>query len=533
MAGSPFSRKIERSVIGWNGTLNGSADFIALQSKLETSRAVWSWDIRSNKLSWSTPDTNDSEANEDHGRSNSVVVARELIESSSGWLGAAIRRVLQSGRPAHLTYQTSGQEGHHERWLEVTIAPVVEHDTIVKLLGFCHDTTDHMQCRHELHVRSHQQEVLTYLGARALIERDLQTFFNEVVVSVGEILKLELVKILELLPSNGELLLRAGIGWRDGLVGTARVKTGRDSQAGYTLAAGRAVIVEDLKSETRFKGQFLLHQHGVMSGISAPIASSDGRAYGVISAHTRTSVKFKQYDASFITSVANILAGAIRRNQLDQRHEQMIRELRHRSGNLFAQLLSLFSQTAKNSRNLPDLTEKFEGRVLAMANAHRLITEAGWSPTSLVQLLANLFATHRDRVELRGPDMLIEPDPTLGLSVALHELVTNACQHGSLCGADGRVLLAWSAMPTSLGPTLSIDWRETGGVGAAAPIQPGFGSRLIKMAIERQLNGRVEQEFGPSGLSVRLSVPLTGARWAQSSGASTGALPKDQPFLQL
>ena len=65
----------------------------------------------------------------------------------------------------------------------------------------------------------------------------------------------------------------------------------------------------------------------------------------------------------------------------------MIRELRHRSGNLFSQLLALFSQTAKNSKNLAELVTKYEARVLAMANAHRLVTEGGWKSASLIELL--------------------------------------------------------------------------------------------------------------------------------------------------
>src|SRR5262249_42636634 len=91
-------------------------------------------------------------------------------------------------------------------------------------------------------------------GERAPTEGDLQKFFNEVVTTVGEILDVEMAKILELVPGDAELLLRAGIGWHARLVGTANVSTGRDTQAGYTLASGRPVIVEDLASETSFTG---------------------------------------------------------------------------------------------------------------------------------------------------------------------------------------------------------------------------------------------------------------------------------------
>src|SRR5205085_774206 len=132
-----------------------------------------------------------------------------------------------------------------------------------------------------------------------------------------------------------------------------------------------------------------------------------------LGAHTVKRRKFNDYDVAFLAAVANVIAGAIQRRQLDQRHELMIRELRHRSGNLFAQLLALFSQTAKNSKNLAELVPKYEARVLALANAHRLITEGGWKSASLTELLNTLLAPYLDRVSFAGPNVFLEPDATV------------------------------------------------------------------------------------------------------------------------
>jgi two-component sensor histidine kinase len=381
--------------------------------------------------------------------------------------------------------------------------------------------TERLRINREMRVRARQQETLGRLGERALTESDLQTFFNDVVNTVGDILDVELVEILELVPGDAELLLRAGIGWQGGLVGTATVSTARNSQAGYTLASGRPVITEDLAAETRFAGPPLLHDHLVISGITTPIAGRDGRAYGVLGAHTAKLHKFNDYDVSFIAAVANVIAGAIQRRQLDQRHELMIRELRHRSGNLFSQLLALFSQTAKNSRSVPDLVIKYEARVLALANAHRLITEGGWKSTSLNELLNTLLAPFLDRISFNGPNVFLEPDPTFGLSMAVHELATNASKHGSLTAPGGRVDLTWSVTRTQQGLTLVLEWMESRGPAPRRSRRAGFGSRLINMVIERQLNGQVEQSFGPGGLLAKLTVPLTHERWP--GGARAGA----------
>ena len=169
-----------------------------------------------------------------------------------------------------------------------------------------------------------------------------------------------------------------------------------------------------------------------------------------------------------------------------------------------------------------------EARVLALANAHRLITEGGWRSTSLMELLNTLLAPFLDRISFGGPNVFLEPDPTFGLSMAVHELVSNAGKHGSLSEpGGGRVSLTWSVTRTEQGLTLVLDWKESGGPAPKRSRRPGFGTRLINMVIERQLNGEVEQSFGAEGLEVKLIVPLTHERWPGSarttaSGHATG-----------
>jgi two-component sensor histidine kinase len=489
-------------------------DLESFRSALEASRiGVWSWDLRSNLLIWSSDVEDDQGAPEHKADGTICILPRDFARLDGSGLFEVISKSLESRAPARVEYRRPGPSGREERWLEALATVVLENGNAVRLLGICRDVTERLRVYREVRVRARQQETLGRLSERALTETDLQKFFNEVGAAIGDILDVELVKILELLPGDAELLLRGGIGWKPGYVGTAHISTGRQSQAGYALASGRPVISEDLAAETRFRGEALLHDHAAVSGISAPIAGHDGRAYGVLGAHTGKRRKFSDYEVSFVASVANIVAGAIQRRQLDQRHELMIRELRHRSGNLFSQLLALFSQTAKNSHSIADLVTKYEARVLALANAHRLITEGGWKSTSLNDLLTTLLAPFVDRMSFKGPNVFLEPDPTFGLSMALHELVTNASKHGSLTAQNGRVDLTWSVTRTEQGLTLVLDWAESNGPAPKKRISPGFGSRLINMVIERQLNGRVEQRFEPTGLHAALTVPLTHERW--------------------
>jgi len=199
------------------------------------------------------------------------IAPEDLKSQDATGVLAAIGEALQTREPYRVEYRLPGPSEREERWFEASVTVVVQDGAAVQLLGMCRDVTERLRVNREVRVRARQQETLARLGERALTEGDLQKFFNEVVTTVGEILDLEMVKILELVPGDAELLLRAGIGWHPGLVGTANVATTRDTQAGYTLASGRPVIVEDLASETRFTGSSLLKEHGVVSGLTAPI----------------------------------------------------------------------------------------------------------------------------------------------------------------------------------------------------------------------------------------------------------------------
>ncbi|PWT92247.1 MAG: hypothetical protein C5B56_02555 [Proteobacteria bacterium] len=487
---------------------------------------VWSWDIGTRKVTWSTNIEDILGLPQGTMDGTTSLFESDVHPDDRPAVLAAMQETLQSLKPHRIMHRLQPRPGGEDRWIETLAAVQIEGGAPVRLFGLCRDVTDRARNHQELRVRASQQEAVARLSERALTEGDLQKFFDEAVATIAQLLNVELVKILELLPGDSELLLRSGVGWKPGYVGVAHVSTARETQAGFTLASGGPVILDNLATETRFLAAPLLHEHDVVSGISTPIAGRDGRAYGVLTAHARMRRKFSESDVSFLTAVASVIAGAIARLQLDHRHELMIRELRHRSGNLFSQLLALFSQTAKSSTTVGELATKYEARVLALANAHRLITEGGWKSASLTELFNTLLAPYLDRISFSGPSVYLEPDATFGLSMAMHELATNASEHGSLSVRGGRVAVTWQVSRTEQGLTLKLDWKESGGPAPKRNRRPGFGSKLITMTIERQLNGEVRLSYPPEGVDVTLTVPITHERWP-------GVAPRAAPANEL
>jgi PAS domain S-box-containing protein len=179
------------------------------------------------------------------------------------------------------------------------------------------DVTARRRIEKELRDRASQHAVVAELGQQALAEDDVPALIRRAVEVVARTLGVELCKVLELLPEEKAFLLKAGVGWRAGEVGTARVSAGTDSQAGFTLLNREPVIVDDLPQERRFSGPLLLREHGVVSGMSVIIPGRE-RPYGVLGAHATSRRAFTRDDCHFLQSVANLLAAAIQRQETQQ-----------------------------------------------------------------------------------------------------------------------------------------------------------------------------------------------------------------------
>ena len=177
----------------------------------------------------------------------------------------------------------------------------------------------------EMRARVRQQGATGRLGLAALTGTDLSGLMQEAVRAVAGVLGVEYCKILELMSDGATLLLRAGVGWREGLVGTATVGTNLRSQAGYALIFPGPLVVEDLRTENRFEDPDLLQEHGVVSALSTTIHVG-GRAYGVLSVHTRQRRSFTEDEILFLQEVSEVLGAAIERRKMEIDKESLLDE---------------------------------------------------------------------------------------------------------------------------------------------------------------------------------------------------------------
>jgi CHASE1-domain containing sensor protein len=187
----------------------------------------------------------------------------------------------------------------------------------------------------------------------------------------------------------------------------------------------------------------------------------------------------------------------------------LLDELNHRVKNTLATVQSVAAQTLREGQSPRQAREIFEARLLALSQAHDLLTRDHWRGASLadlVQVEIEPYESGRSgRVTTDGPPVWLPPNSALALGMALHELVTNAVKYGALSGDQGQVSIEWRLSGER---RLKLCWAETGGPPVSKPRRRGFGTRLIVSGLARQLNGDVDLDFDPSGVRCTIDMPL-------------------------
>ncbi len=183
-------------------------------------------------------------------------------------------------------------------------------------------------------------------------------------------------------------------------------------------------------------------------------------------------------------------------------HNLLVEELNHRVKNTLAILQSIATQTFRSATRLE--REKFEGRLGALAEAHNLLSTERWQGSDLQEVVGRVLQPYLlnnpGRIRMAGPNVPLSPRLAVVLSMLVHEIATNAAKYGALSNDSGTVKLDWEVIGEGTKPQLRLVWTETGGPHVTAPVQRGFGSRLIERSARDQLGGEATVDFLPHGV---------------------------------
>ena len=195
-----------------------------------------------------------------------------------------------------------------------------------------------------------------------------------------------------------------------------------------------------------------------------------------------------------------------------ERRELLMAEMNHRIKNTFAIVQAVAAQTERYSATAADFQAAFDARLAVLARSNDVLIRADWHDAPLRQVIESAVDAYNGetrQIALEGPSVLLAANLAATISLAFHELATNAVKYGALSTPVGRVNVSWIVTPTRNDASrVDIVWRERGGPAVEPPDHRGFGSQLLHKGMPS--GGTVKLDFQPEGLECRLCLPLSG-----------------------
>ncbi len=375
---------------------------------------------------------------------------------------------------------------------------------------------------HALHHRVRQQEILAELGVGALQGSGFDQLLDDTARLTAEGLRTEFCKVLEYIPTENRLLVRAGVGWEPGVVGVTSIGADLASPAGFALKTGRPVISNHLQLEERFRTPEMLVKHGIHRAMNV-ILQGDGQPFGVLEVDSRSEDEFVEHDLAFLQGAANILGMAIERERHErnlkaalERQQFLVKEMNHRVKNSLALVVGMLRLQVRDNSH-PELTQQLEDatlRVGAIARVHEQLYQSadverfdvGRYIEAICKDLSASFGQCEIQVEAQA-GIIISTDRAISCALIVNELVSNAAKHAYQGQGAGNVGVN---IATTGVDSFFIAVRDEGDglpEGFEFGKGKGLGARMVR-ALAEQLNASLEVVEHQPGVEFVVTAPL-------------------------
>ncbi len=225
------------------------------------------------------------------------------------------------------------------------------------------------------------------------------------------------------------------------------------------------------------------------------------------------------YNEDGVAGLAAVAVDITPQKESERQLRVVMRELTHRSKNLLAVVQGIARQTAAQHTSLEGFVERFSARLHGLAGSHDLLVSTDWRGARFPELIkahvGHLLQGDANQLVMDGPDVMLSPQATQQIGMAMHELGTNAAKYGALSGPDGRVEIRWTreavfkddAAGTPVN-RITLVWQEVGGPPVSPPTSSGFGHVMTDTLVPRALRGTAETRYAPEGVTWTLSFDM-------------------------
>jgi two-component sensor histidine kinase/integral membrane sensor domain MASE1 len=278
-------------------------------------------------------------------------------------------------------------------------------------------------------------------------------------------------------PATGTVMLAAQRGFHE-----PSLKWLQQIEETSGLQSTRRMIIEDLRNDAKVSGQLSqgLLDAGVQAIVATPLLSSTGNLLGTISTLFDTPHHPDERELRLMDLLARQTADYLGRKDAEKIQKTLIGEIQHRSNNLLAIIQAIAHRSFSGERSSNEEGRAFEARLQALARANRELIKSNWTGVNLREIVRLELEAFVERTLVEGMDITVGPQLAQNLSLALHELATNAAKYGALSDRNGKVRISWTIVREGESSKLKLKWQERGGPQVAQPTRQGFGTALLK-----------------------------------------------------
>ncbi|MCB8840519.1 sensor histidine kinase [Aurantimonas sp. VKM B-3413] len=260
--------------------------------------------------------------------------------------------------------------------------------------------------------------------------------------------------------------------------------------------AGRGTWIEDLPLQM-VRGGKTVPTSWTFS--YSPLYDDEGEIAGVMNIVTETTQAVRNREA--LASEIDRTKAALESLRVSEKRQRVLqRELTHRMKNTLAMVQSVVTQSLRHSDDVETGAKLAAQRIEALSRAQDMLTETTWETADIREVVEAAIAPHLDdtgRIRLDGPEHALTAQQALGLSLAIHELATNAVKYGALSNERGSVRIAWSDAENG---GLVFCWSEHDGPPVIVPEKKGFGTKLTTRVVPFYFDGRASMDYAGSGI---------------------------------
>jgi two-component sensor histidine kinase/putative methionine-R-sulfoxide reductase with GAF domain len=368
------------------------------------------------------------------------------------------------------------------------------------------------------------QRVLSAFTRVASEQMELHNLLHHATAQAASVTHIKRAKVMRYRPECGDLLVEAGVGWNDRVVGHATLGVDHRSPPGRSIQTAGPIAIEDLPNDTEYDYSGLLRDHGIVSLLNVPIMI-DGRTWGVLEVDTERPTVFDEIDIEFLGTLANVLGAVLSRHEAEQKlgraetarvrqkssYDIALRELQHRTKNNLQILIGLLSMRLRQAKaeETRDVLGSIVRRLEAVALSHDLLSARQDTGSNVLfseyleRLCVSLHPTARDvRILVDAEKAELPLNKAVPAALVVNELVTNSLKY-AFPNDSGTIRVSFTVASNRSEVCIFV---QDDGVGMKNPILRGSGLRLID-GLAKQVGGSVEYLPIDVGTRARFCFP--------------------------